>query len=1440
MALDQVSMDAITSKSLPLPVPTSAQPVRDTPTIAKLAASEEIIEVGRLINLIPVGLKEAAIDSPTCRATIQHYSDQVDLLEKWLEDYLRATNRLVAEHVTLENIINAFTSTAVLPTTVSETMLDHDYSVLAMRKSAEGAKDYWMSMVAVIKRLPSLVCEPIRLFQQNEMKVFRETRKSIDYWQKQYDTLHAKFMALGKFKEPSSLREDAFQLHETRKQYLRAVMDLFQTTPQFRFKLDKLLVRIFSDQWREMRQARDNTATTFQKSAVDMDRVRGWVREMENSESNFQRELATARKQLEEEAELLHRPSRELDDYSVYTMAHVGGHSHTTSSTSATLTRSPGKFAGAFRNGERSGWLFLRTYAGKPTRTVWVKRWAFVRNGVFGWLVHDPKIAGVEESERLGVLLCAVRPAPQEERRFCFELKTNKNTILLQAETQADLASWITAFEAAKSRAVHDPSSSDSLAIGSAAPSADPAFSISPPPIPEFGTTILASTEPGASDDVSLDKSATLPIPASDAARESFDMLRRGTGADEAHRDHASRIMSKLDLGRRAPTTPQLSSPGSPNPSGGIASLIAASHGSMPVGPSLPMITRVEDPVIKQQLKPSFTLALRDMPPSSLAPSTLANTPAPTSLSKAAVAVSGERGIRGNVTGRYGIPNGILANTWGSANTSFVNRFDRSELRVASDSRPTLQPSPILRPTTPPSGLSSPLKRTTSNNLEAESTDLIMPLPMQRARTPSPTKRHRNTISFDKNTSRMTKDIGLPDFPNFYPLQLKTQDAQFRLLFPNVRRDERLTLVFRATWNPSGQQDFPGRAYVTTKEMYFYSNHFGLVLTSGISLSHVDEVTAAPGKDCDFLFVHFKEQASSGTTRITIKTFLEPLKLLQRRLNYLVQNCQSEQPQQLEDVIKQLLKMESETMKRTPSLESWEEVSGDATESGRPRAYSEYRAPTRIDRSLYGSMNEGSSTFKLPAQPVKYTPPGYNRLAVEREYDISPKALFHVMFGDRSALWQLLQHERRAKDLKQGPWTPIAEASPGRLSRDFSFSIPNGHSIGQQEQYSQVKDYQTIDVMNDHLCYVVTDRRTPWHLPFQSNYRLISKIVITHVAKTKCKLAIYIRVDWSSEPWIPGTSKILEQHALGDLDLDAQDLADLVGDQVRRLGFHSRTKKSIQIFGQVGHSSEITQLQMNATAHSIEMRRLPNKRTLVNLLLEDLGSSAQTHLGVALQTMIDLSTWLNKTVSANSLILLLLAASVLYNSFFMLRDGWSWYKDRSTAKFMRRIGVTPDRVMERAIYFSDLDVAMSSSFPDSLSSQDNACYSVFQDEFHLNDINAPFPAPGTATSTSSAHRLQLTRQKLAMHRHDLLVSMRVVNSIEREVVLGAYEQWTMNEHARCRALEPVLGVNATASNGAKALMSGGAGLKKEDQKQLADWYQAYCVSCVNEYERMRE
>ena len=1381
--------------------------------------------VGRPINLIPVGLKEAAIDSPTSRASVVHYAEQVDLIEKWLEDYMKSTHRLVSEATTLENSLNLFASHAVLPAAISETMIDHDYTLLAMRKYSENARDFWTSTVRVVKRLNTVVIEPIRTFLQNDLRTFKDTRRVLEHAQKTFDSTQIKYAALGKNKEPSFLREEAFQLHEARKAYLKSCMDFFSLAPQLRFSLDRLIIRVFTVQWREMKNSCDGAAASLQRNTQEMDRIQGWVREIENSENFFRKELVTARKQLEDAAESVHRPSRELEDYASTT-------SHMSAPGAGGFPRSPRKAAAS--SAEKQGWLFLRTYTGRPTRVVYLKRWAFIRNGIFGWLVQDNRNGGVDESERIGVLLCSARPAPVEERRFCFEIKTNKHTIILQAESQSELVSWIGTFESAKTKALDDPGATDDITNpGQHCP--DPAFSISPPSIPEFSTSILALLEPGASEDSSVDRSGILSPSILDSTRESTDASRRpGTlGSEEGGREHTSRIMAKFDAKRKSSAHSQFSGPPTtPNAGGGIASLIAASHGSMPVGPALPMMS--QEPELLRS-RPSFTLALRDMPQSSLAPAALASPPAPTNMSRTAVVVTGERGLSAS-RDKIGLPDGLLANTWGSS-TSVVNRLENGDLNVVQSVQSLATPSLSVFPTRQGSlarGLALFTENEAADIPSMSSLDLSGPRSLLRSRTPSPEKVHRNTISLDGDAVKQIRAaIGVPDFPNYYPMQLKTQDAQFRLLFPTVRQEERLVLVFRASWAPSEEQEFPGRVYVTTKEIYFYGHHLGLVLTSGVSLSSVDEVTAAPGREGDYLFLHMlKGRTDSSPSRIQIKTFLEPLRLLQRRLNFLVKNSAADVPSRLEDVIKALLRLESEVSDRPPSLESWEDVgpnpSADRGAQSRARASTtgaELRSSIHVDRTLGNQANNSNSVqeqkmtkFKLPAHPVIYTPPGNLRLAVDRLFDVSPKAMFHVLFGDRSAVWQLLQHERRAQNLRQGPWVDMGE---GRMRRDFGYSVTTTDSLG-HERITDVRDYQVVDVNNDHLCYVVTDKRTAWHLPCRRMFRLVSKVVITHVAKGRCKLAIFVKVEWLRSPWM--LMKTIEHHAITDLELDALDLADLAADQVGRLGPHSRTKKAIQIFGLLGQSKDVTQLEIDHSTLHVEMRRVPVARTAFGLVWHGMAAATETAAGTLLETMCDVLKWVWKTGNANVVILGLLVVSALFNGWYSSRDGLLWWHERNASRFLGRIGVSSNQVMSKAVSLSNLEemVDQDRVLPHRGS---NACYSVFHDEYRLDSVDAP------PYISRTIQRTQETRQKLGHYRHDLLVAMRIINTVENELVLSAWEQWTADESRRCQAVEGLLD-QVTQMNSTE--------VDVHHADEVKRWYEEYCVSCHIEHEKVKK
>ena len=101
-------------------------------------------------------------------------------------------------------------------------------------------------------------------------------------------------------------------------------------------------------------------------------------------------------------------------------------------------------------------------------------------------------------------------------------------------------------------------------------------------------------------------------------------------------------------------------------------------------------------------------------------------------------------------------------------------------------------------------------------------------------------------------------------------------------------------------------------------------------------------------------------------------------------------------------------------------------------------------------------------------------------------------------------------------------------------------------------------------------------------------------------------------------------------------------------------------------------------------------------------------------------------------------------------------------------------------------------------------------------------------------SRATARRLHHTRQKLAAYRHDLLVSLRLINRIERDSIQAEYETWIGEENAKCKKLAVVL-----SDGGAVKESKGAAGASAELLKRIGNgglgdvksWYGEYCAAC---------
>lgn len=143
-------------------------------------------------------------------------------------------------------------------------------------------------------------------------------------------------------------------------------------------------------------------------------------------------------------------------------------------------------------------------------------------------------------------------------------------------------------------------------------------------------------------------------------------------------------------------------------------------------------------------------------------------------------------------------------------------------------------------------------------------------------------------------------------------------------------------------------------------------------------------------------------------------------------------------------------------------------------------------------------------------------------------------------------------------------------------------------------------------------------------------------------------------------------------------------------------------------------------------------------------------------------------------------------------------------------------------------------------------------------------LDSPYEEAGAVLSSSiskaTARRLRRTRQRLGAYRHDLLVAMRVVNSIEKEMIQSEWENWLADENLRCEQVKMMLAEkgdnstsSATTSNGkeaaaasSSAAASGGDAqkiMRPIDEKRvqaLREWHGEYCGSCRLEKDRLLE
>lgn len=446
------------------------------------------------LKLISVAYKEASLDSPSFRASVNHFQTKVELLEDWIEKTVGFTENHY--NVAIDDFSRAQSTflTQLLPSPImlSNGFVDNQlYTPWLVENFNTDYAEFSTKLLKTISGLDSGYPNALLELMTNYIEPYKNKRANFEYYQNKHDGMlnqHQAVKISSPGVTPASIRENALQLFEVRKGYLDASLELIRTISKMKLGIDKFimqtigLAQLKSDYtFKESGKKVDLTPLINEKFLAYSD----WVENSMEAAQSLQLEMENAKRQVLQSSAHRFAPSRDLNDYNVKSINYNTLHY----STVEPPKESP----------EKCGWLYMKTSLSSPQRDIWVRRWCFLKNSVFGIFLLSLSKTYVEETDKFGIFLTSVEYEPEEDRKFCFQVKIigNKTAetdghslkdikLTLQAESFEELKSWIKAF--ALSRKYASKLEPNSLEY-------DMAFKRFPPEFFEFASSTTTSMD---------------------------------------------------------------------------------------------------------------------------------------------------------------------------------------------------------------------------------------------------------------------------------------------------------------------------------------------------------------------------------------------------------------------------------------------------------------------------------------------------------------------------------------------------------------------------------------------------------------------------------------------------------------------------------------------------------------------------------------------------------------------------------------------------------------------------------------------------------------------------------------------------------------------------------------------------------------------------------
>lgn len=365
-------------------------------------------------------LVEAVNDTPAFRASAEHIDVQFRALDQWLVELAVKSRKVVSDLMTVKDSVNDLIK-LFMPGATHSSVLSHDYTTLLFGRYTELESTFWLDLVNTVSGNAIDTEKMVKAVREKSMFKYNKSRKDYILAVKDRDEAVSSLMRIPEGSEPAALRDVCFASHTAQVKYVKAATSLVVCITAVESEVTLSLLETLGHQYFDNGDGIQASSPSRFGMASDFFRLRIFAENLRADLPHLKSKLKRMRHALLKKTRHP-RPSASLKDYS---------------ETELPFIENPQR--------NKCGWVNVEV---KPK--AWIMLWAYLSNGLFGFLGTSENRTAVIESARYPVSDLTFEIAHRDGKNSLFLVKFPNMQLVVQTQGKFELAEWEAAFKASQ------------------------------------------------------------------------------------------------------------------------------------------------------------------------------------------------------------------------------------------------------------------------------------------------------------------------------------------------------------------------------------------------------------------------------------------------------------------------------------------------------------------------------------------------------------------------------------------------------------------------------------------------------------------------------------------------------------------------------------------------------------------------------------------------------------------------------------------------------------------------------------------------------------------------------------------------------------------------------------------------------------------------------